>query len=201
VDVHYRHLAKLIFGSAFLAATIAAVVIWARYPKAPDPNTVDLHQAVQFVAAADFNRMYHWDQRRYALAIVARLKDKSFADLVKLQADRSIGLREALQNIGAMPDADEITAGVATIFLEKFYELSKTQRDVYLTLFLLRQKLDPAKRPPKIGMPEAARFRACPQAEMARLLKYQTPRAAAQMGQFLVDERQKRKMLGIPDPF
>jgi hypothetical protein len=185
-----------------VAAAVAGGIYWARYPKVPDLAKAPLDEAMRFTATDDFNRMAAWHRKRYLLGLVNRMHEKSFADLVSMMMSPDTDRKKQAQNMNLLSEADrkEIGGAWMRLFLDKFFDLSSTERGTYLTLFALAEKAGTShhsadKGPP--GMPTAAQI----QKGMSDFLSEQPPHAAAQMDELMNEMNQKRQMLGIKGPW
>jgi hypothetical protein len=176
-----------------------AACAWHRYPKVPDVSAANVNDALAFVAGDDFNRMFQWHRRRFALATVDKLRQRSFDELVWMLLDP--GNKEQrtriARNIRMLSDHEDIHNKVLAIFLDKFYELPKFKQTTYLTTFALAQRVEMARHPQDFGLPDSDQFKQ----DMARFISKQPPRVQAQFGQFLLDLKRHRQFLGLKDPF
>lgn len=187
--------------SLILAAATAGGIYWARYPRVPDVSKAPLDEAMHFTATDEFNRMAAWHRKRYMLGLVNRMHEKSFPDLVSMMMSPDPDRKKQMQNMNLLSDADKKEIGGAwmRLFLDKFFEQSKTQRDTYLTLFALAEKTGKSHRPggqPQ-GMPTPQQI----QKGMTDFLSQQPPHAAAQMDELMNEMNQKRQMLGMKGPW
>ena len=184
------------------AAGVAGGIYWARYPKVPDLSKAPLDEAMRFTATDDFNRMAAWHRKRYLLGLVNRMHEKSFADLVSMMMGQDEDRKKQMQNMNLLSDADKKEIGSAwmRLFLDKFFDMPKMNRDTYLTLFALAEKAGKSRRPADKnapGIPTAAQI----QKGMSDFLSEQPPHAAAQMDELMNEMNQKRQMLGMKGPW
>lgn len=212
-----------------LIGVVWAAIAWARYPKTPNVKSVDVREAIAFIGTDDFNKLTESHRRKYCLAIADRLKEKTFPELLEL-AIAPGGDRRAMQrNIEKLKDKDEIGGAFMRVGLDKFFELSKEQRDSYFFMWAMAEKLarsgggdgQPATRPswfrrpatqPAAGPTQVAMDAPPPPArpnpvltperfekEMTKFLANQPPRTTAQMSEMMNAMRKKREVLGLPD--
>jgi hypothetical protein len=185
----------------FVAAAAAGGIYWARYPKVPEISKAPLDEAMHFTATDEFNRMAAWHRKRYMLALVDKMHEKSFADLVAMTMSGDPDRKKQMQNMDLLSEADKKQIGGAwmRLFLDKFFDQPKSQRDTYLTLVALAEKAGKSNRPggKPSGMPTAEQI----QKGMSEFLAQQPPHAAAQMDELMNEMNQKRKMLGMKGPW
>lgn len=219
---YWRRITIVAVGTPMLVAAVWALVWWIRYPSVPDPSKMDAVDALNFIATDDFNKMTESHRKEYAIASIERLREKPFKDIVSMamggkEGEKRLADRKAIgANIMKLEqDADkkEIGSAALRVFLDKFYDLPKTDRDTYLTLWAMQEKMgrnkpkdgdgdkkdgDPAKgKPGEPRMPSPAEV----ESAWGDFLQHQPPRTAAQMGQLMEDMRKKRQMLGIKQPW
>jgi len=195
-----------------LAAAAWGAVWWARYPKAPDVTKADPKEAMAFLGTDDFNRLTESHRKRYVLAIAERMREKDFPDLIAMMTSAATdpSARKAAENVNKLKDREEGGGAFMRVFLDKFFELPKDQRDQYLLMWALAEKLgrrpdgSPATRPttgPAGDRPkrDPNRIPSPEQMEkgMANFLGHQPPRTAAQMSELMNEMRKKREGLGI----
>ena len=197
-----------------LAAGVWGVVWWVRYPKAPDVAKVELTQALDFMGSDDFNRLSEAHRKRYAMQVIEKLREKPFKDLLAL-AMGSAGnprRRKAAENVNRLSSRDDkeaLGAAALRVFLDKFYELSKNERENYLTLWALAEKaggMGGGRRAGGTTRPTTRPEPRFPTAEevekgWSRFISHQPPKTAAQMGQLMNDMRRKREALGVKSPW
>jgi hypothetical protein len=92
------------------------------------------------------------------------------------------------------------------VFLDKFYELPKNERESYLTLWALAEKAGGMGRRGATTRPTTRPEPRFPTAEevekgWSKFVSRQPPRTAAQMGQLMSDMRRKRDALGVKSPW
>ena len=197
---------------SLLATGAWGVHRWATYPDVPDVATADLNESIAFMGTDEFNRLFARHRKAYALAIVNELEKKSFEDLVRLMMDRNgRRLGGAVRNFRDIPGREEIEDAFGRLFLNKFYEMPKLKRDMYLAMFagferMARQRerqggqsaqtaagTQPDRPRRRGGLPTPDRFKA----EWSKFVTRQPPRVQAQTGQFLMDLRKQREMMGM----
>ena len=207
-----RTLFRVIVSVACLAALVAGVwgaVWWARYPKAPDLAKVDLAEGIDFIGTDEFNGMTEAHRKRYTMAVIEKLREKQFKDLVSLVMGNAHSRRAAenVNRLSSRDDKEELGAAAMRVILDKFYELPKGERESYLTLWALAEKAggmgrrrggttQPTTRP-------EARFPTAEEVEKgwSKFISRQPPRTAAQVGQLMSDMRRKREALGVKSPW
>jgi len=168
---------------------------WATYPKAPDPSTSNFETMYNFVAGKDFDRMFESDRQAYVLAMVERLRDKPFEQLVAMAMKRDPNYRVVGKKIRDLSGHQQIEGAFLSVFLDKFYELPEAKRTIYLMTFATLQNSKLADHPERLGLPSADRFKR----DMTRFLSRQSPKIQAKTGQFLIDLRRQRETMGLPD--
>jgi len=168
---------------------------WATYPKAPDPRSSDFQTMYNFVAGKEFDRMFESDRRDYVLAMVQRLGEKPFEELVAMMMQRDPSRREVSEKIRKLPGHEQIEGAFLGVFLDKFYEMPQAKRTVYLMTFATLQNSRLADHPERLGLPSADRFKR----DMTRFISRQSPKIQAKTGQFLIDLRRQRETLGLPE--
>ena len=197
-----------------LAAGVWGVVWWARYPSVPDVRKVGLTEAVDFIGSDEFNRMSEAHRKRYAMSVIEKLREMQFKELVSL-AMGSAGnprRRKAAENVNRLSsrdDKEELGAAAMRVFLDKFYELPKNEREGYLTMWALAEKAGGMGRGRRSGGATRPTTRPGPRVPTAeevekgwsRFVSHQPPRTAAQMGQLMSDMRRKREALGVKSPW
>jgi hypothetical protein len=134
-------LALLALTVPVLAAAVWGAVWWARYPKAPDVTKADPKDAIAFLGTEDFNRLTESHRKRYVLAVAERMREKSFPDLIAMMtaAATDPSARKAAENVNKLKDREEVGGAFMRVFLDKFFELSKDQRDQYLLMWALAE--------------------------------------------------------------
>jgi hypothetical protein len=193
----------VLFSAAAVFVVVATwgAIYWARYPKVPDVSKAPLDEAMHFAASDDFNRMAEWHRRRYLLGLVDRMHEKSFADLVSLMMTPDPDRKKQAENANRLTAADKKEVGGAwmRLFLDKFFELPKNDRDTYLTMFALAEKAGKSRKPSgrAQGMPSPEQI----QKGMTDFLSEQPPHTAAQMDELMVEMNKKRQMLGMKSPW
>ncbi len=177
---------------------IVGLWIWRHYPKAPDVGKVPLKDAIAFMGTGDFNRLFERHRRQFAMAIVNRLRERSFEELVTMMMDQSDidGRKRIADNLRKLPGHEEIGSRMFSIFLDKFYELPALSRAVYLTTFAIAQQGEMGKHPDRRLLPSPERF----MKDLSNFLTRQPPHVQAQAGQFMLDLKQQRRRLGLKDP-
>lgn len=169
---------------------------WARYPKAPNLQEAPLADCTAFMGSSDFNRMTHRDRTRFALGIVDKLKDKSFADLVATGMQKDPTRKAAAENVNKLDkdERDRIGSAFMQLFLDKFYQQSATKRTTYLMGLVLMQKTgggSAAAR--KFGIPSVDEFKK----RLADFITRQPAHAQAQIGQFMLDIGKEQRAMGV----
>ena len=197
---------------AGLAAGVWGAVWWARYPKTPNVAKVELTEGIDFIGSDEFNRMTEAHRKRYTMAVIEKLREKQFKDLVSLMMGSAGNpkRRKAADNVNRLSsrdDKEELGAAAMRVFLDKFYELPKNERESYLTLWALAEKAGGmGRRPGGTTRPTTRPEPRFPTAEevekgWSKFVSHQPPRTAAQMGQLMNDMRRKREALGVKSPW
>jgi hypothetical protein len=170
---------------------------WATYPSYPDAAAVPVEESIAFMGTDGFNRMFEWHRRRYALAVAEKMRENSFADILRMILERDPQREQAGRNVRALESRREIGDAFMRVFLDKFFEEPAMKQKAYLTVFAYLQQTEIAKDPERVGLPSADEFKQ----GMARFISRQPPRVQGQMGQFLIDLRRQREILGLPEPY
>jgi hypothetical protein len=169
---------------------------WIRYPHAPNVKQAPLVDCVAFMGSADFNRMTHRDRTRYAVGLIDKLHDKSFADLLAMSLQRDAARKSAADNIRQL-DKDEqnrIGSAFMQLFLTKFYEQDAARRTAYLFGMVMMQKTgNAAATAKKFGLPKPEQFKN----SLAEFITTQPPHAQAQLSQFMLDVSKEQRVLGV----
>ncbi|MCC6423579.1 MAG: hypothetical protein IT447_08890 [Phycisphaerales bacterium] len=168
---------------------------WATYPKAPDPKSSNFETMFNFVSGKDFDRMFESDRRQYVLAMVEKLRQKPFEELVALGMKRDPNYRVVGKKIRGMDDHEQIESAFLSLFLDKFYEMPEAKRTVYLMTFVTLQNSKLDEHPERMGLPSTDRFKR----DMTRFISRMSPKIQAKTGQFLIDLRRQREVLGFPE--
>ena len=218
--------AVLVAAMVVIAAGVWGGVWWARYPTVPDLARTDAADAIRFIGTDDFNRMTEAHRKRYAIAAAEKLRDKSFQDLVAMSMTPDPSYRRIAENMNRLKDRDAVGGAYMRVFLDKFFELPKDQREAYLTMWALAEKL--ARSGQRAGgqsagggggggipfmrrrsaatqpaapatRPSEPRVPTPEQVEkgMASFLANQPPRTVAQMSELMSAMRKKREAFGI----
>lgn len=188
------------FGVCVAAAAVWALVWWMRYPKVPDPATVELKQAMVFLTTEDFLRLTAADRKRYVKTVAARHNDVPLKDLVARMFDpqqRELN-RAIANNLRKVPEDEQLGAPFLELFLDKFYQLTPYERQQYLTTIALGQQAQFGKEGDSrmASLRDPDRF----QTEMGRFMSRTTPQLQAKMGQFMLDLKRTRNIMGLKDP-
>lgn len=170
---------------------------WFTYPKVPDVRRVDLAAAINFMGSDDFNRMLERHRLQYALAVVDRLGQSSFPQLLQMMVTRDANRTQIARNIRAVKGYDQIGSKMFAIFLEKYYTLSPAERQAALLAIIAIQQTQIATHPEEFNLPTIDQF----QRDMTRFMTRQPPKVQAMCGQFLIDVKRQRDRMGLRDPF
>ena len=173
------------------------IYFYAHYPKVPDLTKVDPITGIKFIATDDFKRLTLSHQQRYAQAALSRLSELEFKDLMMLMMQHNGYMGDVFKNVRSLPEGEKIGGTVLRVFLNDFYRLNKTQRNVALTAVALAQQGEMGQHPERFGLPTADRFKG----DMAKFLSNQPPHVQGQMGEFMMDLRNQRDALGLQQPF
>lgn len=168
---------------------------WAMYPKAPDARSSNFETMLNFVAGNDFDRMFESHRREYVLAMAEKLREKPFEELVAMAMKRDPNYRVVGRKVHGLSDHQQIEGAFLSVFLDKFYEMPEAKRGIYLMTIATLQNSKLSKHPERLGLPSADRFKR----DMTRFLSQQPPKIQAKTGQFLIDLRRQREVLGLPD--
>jgi len=167
------------------------------YPNAPDVKTAKLDDAVAFMSTDEFNRMLQRDRKRYAMGVVERMREQPFKDLVSSVMKPDPTRKQMAENVKKIDGHEEIGQALYAMFLDRFYQEPPAQRTVYLMMFAGARQSEIAKHPERFGLPTPDKFKA----DVAKFFARQPPRVQALTGQFLIDLRRQRQMLGMKDPW
>lgn len=207
---------------AVVTGGVWGAIAWARYPKVPDVAKADLNETIQFIGTDDFNRMTESHRKKYMLGLTDRLREKSFQDLLALMMNVGPKGRKAAENVNKMRDKEEIGSAFFRVFLDKFYELSASERETYLTMWVMAEKFGgsgggggrrgmfggrgaatrpttgPSTRPASSNnrqphLPTPAEL----EKGMTNFLSHQPPRAAAEVTELMNAMQRKRDALGV----
>jgi hypothetical protein len=190
-------IASLVGSVAVLWCAVWGIHRWATYPTVPDVKTTDLESAINFMGSEDFNRMLQRHRLAYALAVVDRLGQASFAEILRIMINRGENRPRVARNLAALEGREQISAKMFAIFLEKYYALSPTERQVAMVSIIAVQQGIISKDPKEFGLPTMDELRH----DMSRMMSRQSPRVQAMCGQFLIDMKRQRDKLGLKDPF
>ena len=172
---------------------------WATYPRYPDVATAPVEDSIAFMGSDEFNRMFEWHRRRFALAVAEKMREKTFAQILSMIMSRNPQHEQAGKNVRQL-DRDarrDIADALTCVFLDKFFEEPAMKQKAYLTVFAYFQQTEIGRHPERVGLPSADEFKQ----GMARFISRQPPRVQGQMGQFLIDLRRQREILGLPAPY
>src|SRR4051794_74447 len=91
------------------------------YPRVPNVKTMDPDDAIAYMAGDEFNRLTQRDRKRFCLAVVDRMNEKRFGELLMMVFQRSGDRRRAAKNVSLLPreDRDAIADRFGQIFLDK----------------------------------------------------------------------------------
>jgi hypothetical protein len=191
-------LALIVIGAALLALAGWGGHRWWTYPKYPDVNHADLHDVWRFMASDDFRKLSRSHQQRYAMAEVERInRELKFPDIVRMLSGTQYDQRALVANLRQLPDYEAAEAAWVRVFLDKFFELDRDKRTLYLTLLASMQQSEIMKHPERFGLPSIGEFRN----NVSVFFAHQPPRVQGQMGQFLRDLKKTRTAMGLKDPF
>ena len=188
-----------LFRNILLSLVAAAILVvggwgiwrWATYPVKPDVAHVDVNESIAFIGTNDFNRLFESDRKKYVLAVIDRLHEKSFPELIALGTFNESHHREAAANVRSLEGREEIEGAMLRLILDKFYEQSPAVRSVYLSgLVMMDQAARSKGRSGAIPTPDRLRK------DMAKIIGRQSPQTVARFGQFLVDVEQHRRQMG-----
>lgn len=184
---------------AVIALTVGGYAVYrhATYPATPDLATADDRALRAFMASDEFNRLTEADRERVALAYVGRLRGKSFDQLFKLMLAPDPTRKQMAANIRKMSGREKIGSAFLAMFLDKFDALAGAQRAAVLTAMAFAQQGAIATRAEAFGLPSPDKFKR----DLGRFLAHQPPRVQGQTGQMLIELKQQRQALGLPDPF
>jgi hypothetical protein len=189
--------ASRFFAVVGILATALAVWIYVTYPKAPDVAKADINDSLDFMGSEDFKRMFEFDQRKYALALVEKLREKSFDELIGMMLSRNPAHREIGRNLRDSEFRHEVEAALANVLLDEFYEQPEGKRNYYLTLAMtMEQQSGKGKTPPGgIKIPSAEKFKD----SFGEFLTRQPPNVQGKAARLIMDIRRHRKAFGMPD--
>ena len=180
-----------------LAASGYGLYRYATYPAAPDAATADAATLKAFLASDDFNRLTEADKQRLALAYVDRLRGKPFPALFKMMLAPDPLRKQMAANIRRMAGREAVGAAFLSMFLDRFDALTGAERSAVLTMMALAQQGAIQTRAEAFGLPSPDKFKR----DLGRFLAHQPPRVQGQMGQMLIELKQQREFLHLPEPF
>jgi hypothetical protein len=198
-----RYRGRMVRGGVGLLAVLILVAggwgiwRWVTYPEAPDIATAELETSIAFVASDDFNRMFERHRRRFIEAMIARLGEESFPELLALVMQQDENRRDLMRNLRRIEGHEDLAARFYGMFLDRFYDQPKTIRDAYLSMLIVAQQQGLGERTRELGLPSEDDLKR----SMTEFVTRQPPRVQAQTTQFLLDLRRQREALGYPDPW
>ena len=171
---------------------------WATYPARPDVATASEDALLDYMAGDDFARLTDGDKLALAEGYLDRLRREATFEEMFRSLMRDDPRRKAMwRNMEGVAGRDRIGSAYLGLFLDKYYEIEGPQRQSMLTMLALAQQAVITTAPEKFGLPSVPQFKR----DMGRFLSRQPPRVQGQMGQFLIDLKQRRVAMGLPDPF
>jgi len=191
---------RVIFATLALVAIGAATYgawLWVHYPTPPDVQKLSIDQALAFMSSDEFNRLRASQRKAFAIAVADKMREKSFGEILWMMSRNDPRREQRFKNLRAIPDHEDVGAAYVRVFLDRFYAEGALKRKVYLTTFAALQQTEIGKHPEQFGLPNAEQFKK----DMGRFFSNQSPRVQAQMGQFLIDLKKQRSVLGLKDPF
>jgi hypothetical protein len=200
---------KIRLGHILVRATLAVLMLalaggggwgawrWWKYPKAPDVKTASLEDCLHFMSTDEFNRMFESDRKRFALASMEKMRERSFGQLLMLIAKPDPDFPNRSRNLRQLEDRGEVVAVAARVFLDKFFDEPPEKQKIYLASFALLQQGEIAQHPERFGLPPPDQFKQ----DFGGFLAHQPPRVQGQMGQFLRSLKQQRQAMGLKEPF
>ena len=182
---------------AFVGFAAWGVWRWATYPKVPDVATVDLNTAINFMGSDDFNRMLEGHRLRYAMAVVDRLSQSSFGELSMMMMRWNERRAKIARNLRDIEGSDQLGSKLFAVFLDTFYAQSPAQQKAALFVIAAAQQGQINQHPAAFALPSTDEFKQ----DMGRFLSRQPPKVQAMCGQFLIDLKKQRDVMGLKDPF
>jgi len=170
---------------------------WWTYPTVPDVATVDLNTAINFMGSDDFNRMLEGHRLRYAMAVVDRLSQSSFGELSMMMMRWNERRAKIARNLRDIEGSDQLGSKLFAVFLDKFYAQSPAQQKAALFVIAAAQQGQINQHPAAFALPSTTEFKQ----DMGRFLSRQPPKVQAMCGQFLIDLKKQRDVMGLKDPF
>ena len=182
---------------AFVGLSAWGIYRWATYPNVPDLATVDLDTAINFLGSDDFNRMLERHRLRYAMAVVDRLSQSSFGELSMMMMRWNERRAKIARNLRDIEGSDQLGSKLFAVFLDKFYAQSPAQQKAALFVIAAAQQGQINQHPAAFALPSIDEFKH----DMGRFLSRQPPKVQAMCGQFLIDLKKQRDVMGLKDPF
>ena len=170
---------------------------WWTDPPVPDVATVDLNTAINFMGSDDFNRMLEGHRLRYAMAVVDRLSQSSFGELSMMMMRWNERRAKIARNLRDIEGSDQLGSKLFAVFLDKFYAQSPAQQKAALFVIAAAQQGQINQHPAAFALPSTTEFKQ----DMGRFLSRQPPKVQAMCGQFLIDLKKQRDVMGLKDPF
>lgn len=192
----WKYTSKFFTIVGFLALGLG-IWLYVTYPKAPDVASGDLDESMAFMGSEEFNQMFEFHRRKYAMEIVDKLGEKSFDELVALVMSRNPVHREVARNIRNSEFRDEIEGAVFRVMLDKFYEQPEAKRNVYLTLAVTMESRAVSKRPSAFQIPSPDRLKK----DLGQFMTRQSPATQGKTARLIGDIRKQRQIMGMPDPW
>ena len=189
------------FTSAGLAGAVVvgAIVFWIMYPSPPDVDKVDASESLAFIGSDEYNKMFEWHRKQFALAVVDKLRDKSFDELIQMMMNggRDPKMRKVGENVRKLEDHDDIGDAVFSMLLDKFYEQPEGKRQVYLMMAVRMEQGAAGRNPERFNIPSPDRFKK----DLGRFMTRQSPQVQGKTARLIGDVRKQRKTMGLPDPW
>jgi hypothetical protein len=186
------------FAAVGVIAVALGVWLWATYPSRPDVASADLNDSLAFMGSEDFNRMFEFHQRDFALALVEKMREKTFEELIGMMLSRNPVHKAVADNLRHSPFRQEVESALANVMLDKFYEQPESKRNFYLTMAATMGQRRSAEHPsdaPHIPSPDRLKK------NLGEFMSRQPPAVQGKAARLIMDLRKVRRGMGMKDPF
>lgn len=183
--------------SAGVLAIGFGIWTWLTYPDPPDVATSDVNVSLAFMGSEEYNQMYEFHRRQYALDLVKKMREKSFDELMTLMLSRDPVHREVARNLHDSSFREEVENELFSVLLDKFYEQPDAKRNVYLTMIVMMEGQAMQRRPGEFRIPSADQFKK----DLGEFMSRQPPNVQGKTARLIMDVRKQRQVLGMKDPW
>lgn len=185
------------FATVGVIAGGIAIWSWATYPEPPDVASSDVSDSLAFMGSDEFNEMYQFHRRRYAMELVEKLREKSFDELIALVMSRNPAHRSVAKNLRASAFFEEVESALFNVMIDKFYEQPEAKRNVYLSVAVMMEGQAMNKRPSAFKIPSPDRLKK----DLGQFMSRQPPNVQGKTARLIMDVRKQRQIMGMKDPW